>query len=126
MFGSNGIGPHSFPLYTEIVIGMDRFEKRRYFPECVPTGSVLCKSIKYTEINENVRVYSDYEKIRHRKAFKDAAKAFKEGKVCLMCGSTKILCVHHNKYHTDPMDFSDAIVLCRDCHAKIHGRGQYA
>lgn len=107
MFGDNGVGPHHAVEY--VYDPLQYFRTRR-----------LSKAIKMTAVQETARVYKNYTNIRQRKAFKDAAKAFKEGKVCLMCGSKDCLCVHHVVYHDDPMDFSDAVVLCRDCHAKIH------
>ena len=48
------------------------------------------------------------------------------GKKCEKCGSTTYLQVHHPKYKHGRMAWeytcNDVIVLCRDCHAKIHNK----
>lgn len=41
---------------------------------------------------------------------------------CTVCGSTKLLHIHHNKYTGQPWDApaSDLVTLCDSCHKKEH------
>lgn len=47
-----------------------------------------------------------------------------KGKKCEYCGSKNNLCVHHLHYENVGNESSkDVLVLCYDCHQKIHMRG---
>ena len=43
----------------------------------------------------------------------------RDNHTCQMCGSKKLIVVHHKKY---PATIKDLITLCRSCHAYIHKR----
>lgn len=47
------------------------------------------------------------------------------GKKCEICGKTRVLQVHHPKYKSGRLAWeytcNDVMVVCRDCHEKIHG-----
>jgi 5-methylcytosine-specific restriction endonuclease McrA len=50
----------------------------------------------------------------------------RDGGVCAICGSTKMLQVHHvdlDRTHSDP---SNLLTLCAACHLGYHGRGERA
>lgn len=69
----------------------------------------------------------EYRQLLHDprwKAFRDFV--FKvRGTVCEICGCKKYLQIHHPKYHENckAWEYSckEVIVVCRDCHKKIHG-----
>jgi len=44
-------------------------------------------------------------------------------KECLVCGSTKILCVHHIDRNNENNAENNLVVLCKHCHDKLHQRG---
>jgi hypothetical protein len=41
----------------------------------------------------------------------------RDGNMCVVCGSTEFLIVHHRKYIDDP---DRMISLCASCHAVVH------
>lgn len=47
------------------------------------------------------------------------------GKKCEMCGSTHILQIHHPKYKNGRLAWeytcNEVVVLCKECHSKVHG-----
>ena len=79
-----------------------------------------------------LRTKADELRYKYRKQLKSEKwyafrnKVFKKrGKRCENCGNTLSLQVHHLSYKTGhkpwEYDICDVVVLCRDCHAKIHG-----
>jgi len=49
----------------------------------------------------------------------------KRGKVCELCGSTKQIQIHHQTYCRLGKELDkDLIILCSNCHSKIHQTGK--
>lgn len=64
--------------------------------------------------------YTDYLKTPHWREKRKYVLESK-GRICIECGSTKKLDVHHLTYKNfgdELMD--DLVVICRDCHKKLH------
>ena len=66
--------------------------------------------------------YEDYLNTDHWRFVAEATK-WASGYKCALCGCETQLETHHKAYgnlgHETP---DDVIVLCRDCHAKHHGK----
>lgn len=69
--------------------------------------------------------YSDYLNTGHWKHFREEAIKAAHNK-CQLCNSEdKTFNIHHRTYDNRGREtFSDVIVLCKDCHAKFHGKSE--
>ena len=66
--------------------------------------------------------YSDYLNTEHWKHFKSEVIRF-YGASCQVCSSSDNLNVHHKTYDNRGREtFNDVVLLCRECHSKIHGK----
>ena len=64
--------------------------------------------------------YASYLKTEHWRHFRDEVIKHYDGK-CAVCNSEKDLNVHHRSYKNRGREtFNDVVLLCRDCHSKIH------
>jgi len=64
---------------------------------------------------------SEYLYTEHWEHFKKEVHKFYSNK-CVVCCSTEKLSVHHNNYNNIGREtFNDVILVCGDCHRKIHG-----
>lgn len=66
------------------------------------------------------------KQLKDKRWFAFREKVFKKkGRFCEICGSTENLQVHHKKYRYPLLAWEykmkDVMVLCRRCHAEIHG-----
>lgn len=53
-----------------------------------------------------------------------AYEKYEAGKKCALCGSTKMLNVHHKTYEhhgNEAFNLDDLVTVCRECHKAIHG-----
>jgi 5-methylcytosine-specific restriction endonuclease McrA len=79
---------------------------------------VYCK-----DTNETLENYSEYLHSNHWKLLKvryRKSKLFKSG-ACSICGSYKRINIHHKSYiRIGNERLSDLMVLCQDCHHKLH------
>jgi len=82
-----------------------------------------CRRIRGSKSVSHLVVYSEYLRTDHWQGVKYLALR-RSGHKCQLCGSRKLLQVHHNSYirlwHEWP---EDVIVLCDPCHAKYHYKG---
>lgn len=71
--------------------------------------------------------YEDQLKDERWVAFRRFVKKVR-GQKCEICGSTKCLQVHHTHYNKNCFAWeytcNDVLVLCKDCHSKIHNKNQ--
>lgn len=66
--------------------------------------------------------YQRYLESRHWQRMRELARDA-AGNRCQLCNSTDRLETHHKTYdHIGRELLSELIVLCRDCHAKFHGK----
>lgn len=64
--------------------------------------------------------YKSYLKTEHWQHFRKEVIDHYDGK-CAVCNSEKELNVHHRSYKNRGREtFNDVVLLCRDCHSKIH------
>lgn len=64
--------------------------------------------------------YKSYLKTEHWQHFRKEVIEHYDGK-CAVCNSEKDLNVHHRSYKNRGREtFNDVVLLCRDCHSKIH------
>ncbi len=78
---------------------------------------------KYKNLLKQLRTmtYDEYLKTEHWKHFRDEAMKFADYK-CQLCNKNDCkLIVHHNNYQNRGKEtFNDVIVLCEECHKKVH------
>ena len=77
----------------------------------------------YTQLIKkfNAMNYADYLNTEHWKHFREQVFMF-YGRECQICKSKASLNVHHKTYENKGREtFNDVILLCRECHTKIHG-----
>lgn len=66
--------------------------------------------------------YEEYLQTEHWLHFRNEALKWSQNK-CQLCEKTHNLNVHHKTYKNRGREtFNDIIVLCKDCHAKIHDK----
>ena len=69
------------------------------------------------------KTYQDYLESDDWKYLRE--KMINLRKVCEICGTNKKLLVHHKNYDRVPQEKSrDLMVLCWDCHYKLHHGGE--
>ncbi len=67
--------------------------------------------------------YAEYLKSAHWQGVRQYALLRADYR-CQICNSSGRLDVHHRTYEgKGAEDYRDVIALCRDCHAKFHGKG---
>lgn len=77
---------------------------------------------------EKIPKHLSYQKQLATKQWKDFRKLVlsQRGKKCEMCGSKENIQIHHTHYITGRKAWeympTDVLVLCKDCHGKIHGK----
>lgn len=116
---------------------------RRYLGGRVTPNKILMFTKRYLEVGETRKDYPapDFAKVcDHIKSmpyqvflattYWAAIAGFvkrRQGSRCQICGSTKLLDVHHRTYrnHGDELHNTDDLVcLCHDCHTKTHDKNQ--
>lgn len=111
---------------SKVLTGKDLKRKKKEVEKQVIATKLRSKEIAME--NEQPRPYTVYSE-----QLKDARwKAFRwfvfkvRGEKCEVCGSNDKLQVHHIKYNPNckAWEYSckEVIVVCRDCHKKIHGK----
>ena len=65
--------------------------------------------------------YAEYLASEHWKKLR-ARKISESGKICFYCKSSHCIQVHHMKYRSswEDAELEDLVVVCKDCHRKIH------
>lgn len=94
---------------------------------------------KYTKRLKNIVVHRGKRGISKNTPYKEQLKTeqwdkfrklvlSKRGKACELCGSTKRLQIHHQKYKYGhkawEYSINDVIVVCKDCHERLHNINQ--
>lgn len=95
------------------------------FEEAVSRSLNLNWQTRYSEPNEDALQsvsYQEYLKSSHWRGVREYALLRADYR-CQLCNSSKPLDVHHRTYEgKGAEDYRDVIALCRDCHAKFHGK----
>lgn len=104
---------YDYTFYEEPYTSMKHKTRKRIFKSS-------CKKYIYNSNNLN---YNNQLKSKEWKDFRKEVFKIK-GKKCEICGSTNHLNIHHPFYTKGKLAWeynpSDMMVLCHDCHKKIH------
>ena len=96
-------------------LGADKTNKITEYSVKVDLYSQLLKKF-------NGMAYVDYLNTEHWKHFRDQVFVF-YNRECQVCKSKTNLNVHHKTYDNRGREtFNDIILLCNECHKKIHGK----
>lgn len=115
---------------TKLSKRQKNIEKRR-LRKALISGGEIWERIENEKVVSKPKPKKVKEKFSYAEQLKDKKwLAFRKfifavrGKACEMCGSTKILQVHHPKYKYGRKAWeytcNDVIVLCQKCHEKVH------